>query len=68
MGIVLFIMIAGRPPFKCDTIAELYQQIKTVKYTCPDHFSPELRALLEKVLVRNPATRAAIEELRHDPW
>lgn len=68
LGVVLFFMTAGRPPFVGKDITSLYTNIKLVEYTCPPHFSPELRALLSKIFVRNPAERISIEGLRHDPW
>ncbi|KAI3654153.1 hypothetical protein MP228_000872 [Amoeboaphelidium protococcarum] len=68
LGIVLYIMIAGKPPFKCDSIAELYAQIKSVKYACPGHFSEDLQKLLQKLLVKDPSKRATMDQLRADPW
>jgi hypothetical protein len=68
LGIVLFIMISGKPPFKCDSISELYAQIKGVKYTCPPHFSTELRNLLTKLLVKDPTKRVTMDDLRMDTW
>jgi serine/threonine protein kinase len=61
-------MIAGKPPFRCETISELYAQIKGVKYVCPDTFSEELRGLLRKVLVRDPSKRATMDVVRADEW
>lgn len=68
LGIVLYIMIAGKPPFRCETIAELYGQIKAVKYSCPKSFSPELVDLLSKLLVRDPLKRITMDELRMHTW
>ena len=61
-------MTAGKPPFRCETISELYAQIKGVKYACPDHFSPELKTLLTKILVKDPSKRATMDDLRSDAW
>lgn len=68
MGVVLFIMIAGEPPFKCASIVELYDQIKTARFTCPESFSQPLRALLAKILARDPNLRISMEDLRIDEW
>jgi serine/threonine protein kinase len=61
-------MISGRPPFRCESISELYFQIKTVKYTCPQNFSKQLQDLLARILVRNPLKRVSMDGLRFDPW
>jgi serine/threonine protein kinase len=68
LGIILFIMMSGRPPFKCDRISELYSQIKAVRYQCPPTFTPSLVALLGKILVRDPSKRATIDDIRNDAW
>ena len=67
-GIVLFLMIAGKPPFVCDNISDLYRQIKTVRYTCPPHFSRDLQRLLGRILMRDPQKRITMDELRVDAW
>ncbi|KAJ3106347.1 Map microtubule affinity-regulating kinase [Phlyctochytrium bullatum] len=68
MGVVLFVMMTGRPPFTGDNIAALYGKIKAVDYKCPDYFSRELKALLGKILRRDPKARIDMEALRSDPW
>jgi serine/threonine protein kinase len=40
MGIILFIMCAGKPPFQGHSIPSLYNKIMNLQYTCPDWFSP----------------------------
>jgi hypothetical protein len=61
-------MISGKPPFRCDSISELYSQIKGVKYTCPSSFSAELKALLSKLLVKDTTKRITMDELRIETW
>ncbi|KAI8849808.1 kinase-like domain-containing protein [Chytridium lagenaria] len=39
LGVVLFVMMTGRPPFTGDSISALYSKIKAVDYKCPDYFS-----------------------------
>jgi len=40
MGVVLYIMVAGKPPFIGKSIADLYSKIATIDFKCPDYFSP----------------------------
>ncbi|KAJ3093874.1 Map microtubule affinity-regulating kinase, partial [Phlyctochytrium planicorne] len=68
MGVVLYVMMTGRPPFSGDNISALYSKIKNVDYKCPDYFSKELRSLLSKILRRDPKTRIDMDGLRADPW
>ncbi|KAJ3021187.1 Serine/threonine-protein kinase par-1 [Thoreauomyces humboldtii] len=68
MGVVLFVMMTGRPPFSGENISALYNKIKAVDYKCPDYFSRGLRALFSRILVKDPKTRADMNELRDDPW
>ncbi len=42
MGIVLFIMTSGNPPFNGANISELYSKIKAIDYKCPSYFSAGL--------------------------
>ena len=50
LGVALYIMLTGQPPFRGETIGALYGKIKTVDYIVPDSFSPELKRLLAKIL------------------
>nr|KAJ3417848.1 Serine/threonine-protein kinase par-1 [Polyrhizophydium stewartii] len=68
MGVVLYIMMTGRPPFVGETISLLYRQIKAVDYKVPSYFSEDLVDLLRKILVRDPAARIDMEGIRSHPW
>ncbi|TPX60237.1 hypothetical protein PhCBS80983_g01904 [Powellomyces hirtus] len=68
MGVVLFVMMTGRPPFSGENISALYNKIKAVDYKCPEYFSRGLRNLLAKILVKDPKSRISMAELREDPW
>ncbi|KAI8850374.1 kinase-like domain-containing protein [Chytridium lagenaria] len=68
MGVVLYVMMTGKPPFTGENISALYSKIKAVDYTCPDYFSPELKSLFSKILKKDPKTRIDMDGLRLDPW
>eukprot|EP00842_Homolaphlyctis_polyrhiza_P000635 jgi/Hompol1/1572/HPOL_005641-RA len=40
MGVVLYIMMTGHPPFVGETISLLYRSIKAIDYKIPNYFSP----------------------------
>lgn len=68
MGVVLFILAAGDPPFYGSSLSSLYARIKNVDYRCPDHFSKDLKKLLSKILVKDPKYRITMDDLRNDKW
>jgi serine/threonine protein kinase len=68
MGVVLFILAAGDPPFYGSSLSSLYARIKAVDYRCPDHFSKDLKRLLSKILVKDPKHRITMDDLRNDKW
>lgn len=68
MGVVLYIMMTGQPPFKGESISILYSKIKSVTYARPDYFSEALIDLLNKILVNNPAERIDMDSIRKDKW
>jgi serine/threonine protein kinase len=39
MGVVLYAMVCGKPPFQAKTMQELYRRIKTVNFNFPYHCS-----------------------------
>ncbi|KAI8801467.1 kinase-like domain-containing protein, partial [Cladochytrium replicatum] len=68
MGVVLYVMMTGRPPFVGENISQLYSKIKAVDYKCPDYFSADLVGLLKRMLVKDPKERASMDEIRQHPW
>ncbi|KAI9219990.1 kinase-like domain-containing protein [Blastocladiella britannica] len=68
MGVILFIMCSGKPPFHGHSIPSLYNKIMNLQYTCPSYFSDDLRRLLARILVKEPKERISINEMYEDPW
>jgi protein kinase A len=50
LGVLLFEMSAGHPPFYASDPMRIYEKIVSGKYRCPNHFSPELKDLVSHVL------------------
>lgn len=50
LGILLFEMSAGFPPFYAADPMRIYEKIVAGKYKCPSHFTPELKDLVGRVL------------------
>lgn len=72
LGVVLYIMLCGFPPFFHPERKELFEIIKKAKYDFPspwwDAVSPEAKDLIKRMLTKNPEKRATPEEILAHPW
>ncbi|RKP40018.1 phosphoinositide-dependent kinase-1, partial [Dimargaris cristalligena] len=62
IGCILYQLLAGKPPFKGSNEYQTFQKIIRLEYTIPDHFSPEARDLVTRLLVLNPLQRLAASD------
>lgn len=75
-GCVLFIMLAGFPPFQIAGGSDWwFQRIRNRQYPLfweahlrSAMFSPGAMALINKLFVANPGERATIDMIKEDPW
>jgi NIMA (never in mitosis gene a)-related kinase len=66
VGCVLYEMLAKRPPFKANSMKELYKKVISAKYAPlkPDHSMPiELYILVKMILQPNPRVRPSCNTL-----
>ena len=68
MGVILFALLCGYLPFDNANVTQLYQQILKGDYTFPSHLSEGSKSLISMLLVRDPAKRATMEQVRNHPW
>jgi serine/threonine protein kinase len=76
-GVVLFIMLAGNPPFQIANRQDWWFNACFLKRhdrfwaahlrTCPQ-FPPEAQQLLNKIFVADPEDRASIEDIFAEEW
>lgn len=57
LGILLFELTVGHPPFHSKSPEEMYRQILSASVTFPPFLSPECTDLLSKLLVKDPEKR-----------
>eukprot|EP00752_Nemacystus_decipiens_P017568 g15743.t1 len=76
-GVVLFIMLAGNPPFQMAVSTDWwFRAVSSGRHDrfwaahlrgCPD-FPPLAQAFLNRIFVADPAQRATLEELKSHAW
>lgn len=72
MGVILYIMLSGTPPFKSKDEDSLYDLIKKGELDFSDEFwaniSVNAKSFLEKMMRVDPAHRLTATEMLHHPW
>jgi serum/glucocorticoid-regulated kinase 2 len=71
LGILLYEMLTGLPPFYDEDIPAMYQKILEQPLRFPDEVSPDARSLLTGLLTRDPAQRLGVngaEEIKRHPF
>lgn len=67
MGVILFVMLAGRLPFDENDLGYMLAKAKKGIYTMPDHFSPEAKDLVHRILQVEPDVRISMNEMWQHP-
>lgn len=68
LGITLYEMLVGRPPFDAPTHDKLVANVLSLNYALPDALSLEARQIIDAMLQTLPCDRASINELCNDSW
>ncbi len=72
-GILVYEMMAGRPPFYTSNHQKMYELITRGKLAFPTAFSADAKDFLKKILVQDPASRLGggpddVEEMKKHPF
>eukprot|EP00516_Mucochytrium_quahogii_P009815 CAMPEP_0203775320 /NCGR_PEP_ID=MMETSP0099_2-20121227/5994_1 /ASSEMBLY_ACC=CAM_ASM_000209 /TAXON_ID=96639 /ORGANISM=" , Strain NY0313808BC1" /LENGTH=504 /DNA_ID=CAMNT_0050673941 /DNA_START=254 /DNA_END=1768 /DNA_ORIENTATION=+ len=72
MGVILYILLVGYPPFYHDNVRELFKQIRRGAYEFHkeqwENISKEAIDLVEKMLVVDPKKRLTVDQVLEHPW
>ena len=71
-GVIMYILLTGRPPFGGNTDMEIMQKIKSGKYDLTKYpwgiVSKEAKDLIKDLLQLNPGQRLSAEKALKHPW
>ncbi|XP_049439097.1 SNF-related serine/threonine-protein kinase [Epinephelus fuscoguttatus] len=68
LGVILFMLVCGQPPFQEANDSETLTMIMDCKYTVPAHVSCACKDLIDRMLQRDPKRRASLEEIESHAW
>jgi calcium/calmodulin-dependent protein kinase I len=72
LGVILYVMLCGFPPFYDEEEDKLFDQIKSGNFAFPspywDNISDIAKDLISKLLARNPEKRLSAEEVLKHSW
>lgn len=68
LGVLMYEFLVGSPPFEAQGHHETYKKISRVDMSFPDHVSKPARDLIMKLLVKDPAGRMPLSEVKNHPW
>lgn len=63
LGVLLFVLLAGKYPFKGINDIDLYQKIKKCRLELPHNLSEQSKNLISKILRYSPSERPAASEV-----
>lgn len=68
IGVILYLMLAGRLPFEDDSTQVLMDKICTGRYYMPNSIPPDAAHLIKNCIVVNPIKRLTMPEIMKHPW
>ena len=72
VGVILYILLCGFPPFYEEELPALFDSILQARYDFPspwwDNVSMEAKSLVKKLLELDPKKRLTAEEAMQDEW
>lgn len=68
LGVILYMLVCGQPPFEKANDSETLTMIMDCKYSMPSHVTVTCRRLIASMLVRDPEKRATLEQISQDVW
>ncbi|RKP06191.1 kinase-like domain-containing protein, partial [Thamnocephalis sphaerospora] len=70
LGVILYTMLFGRPPFQTKDVKEIYKKIREISYQFPRDIAAcdEAKDLISALLNKNPLARPTLDEVLKHPF
>ncbi|CAO1620823.1 unnamed protein product [Sympodiomycopsis kandeliae] len=70
VGVILYTMLVGKPPFQTSDIEKIYEKIKDNDYRIPPEAKvrPEAQDLITRILAPRPSDRPSLCQIMEHPW
>ncbi|QPG75375.1 hypothetical protein FOA43_002728 [Brettanomyces nanus] len=70
IGIMMYAMLFGKPPFQAKDVQVIYERIKRNEYRFPSDSSVSEQAvdLINMLLKHNPKSRPSLDDILQHPW
>jgi len=68
LGILLYVMVCGKQPFKHPDMKVLYAKITKGVFEYPDFLSESCKDLISAILQVDPKKRLTMEQIKNHPW
>ena len=70
IGVILYCMLIGRPPFESSNVKQTYRKIRSNLYQFPDsvEISDSAKTLIMKILVLDPKKRPSLDKILEEDF
>ncbi|XP_036008064.1 SNF related kinase b [Fundulus heteroclitus] len=68
LGVILYMLVCGVPPFQETNDSETLVMILDCRYSVPEHVSDDCRDLISRMLQKDPCHRASLDEIEAHEW